>query len=238
MLSETPKLISGIEDSHHGPSDAMHNPPQPLKVSYKTLVSFLMEITLISINFLTPSYLSDTKVFIMTMEILPELTSNKLCGISEWKLQRKENFISLDIERMEDMRRFHGMGYDAKEIGKPYKELGLVVMQIQRNAEAVFKHQFEAFKNIHMFWQWFALRSYIYSLFAKQSEDWDLLHEDLEQINDLDIEEMDINWQIAMIAIRMKKFYKKNEGEECTTKGTNDGQEEGESLSKIKKLGK
>ncbi|GJY52324.1 hypothetical protein Tco_0443171 [Tanacetum coccineum] len=32
----------------------------------------------------------------------------------------------------------------------------------------------------------------IYSLFAKQSEDWDLLHEDLEQIDDLDIEEMDI----------------------------------------------
>ncbi|GJY07103.1 hypothetical protein Tco_0374157 [Tanacetum coccineum] len=32
MLSETPKLLSGIEDSHHGPSDTMHNPPQPLKV--------------------------------------------------------------------------------------------------------------------------------------------------------------------------------------------------------------
>ncbi|GJX86785.1 ribonuclease H-like domain-containing protein [Tanacetum coccineum] len=49
----------------------------------------------------------------------------------------------------------------------------------------------------------------IYSLFAKQSKDLDLLHEDLEQIDDMDIEEMDINWQIAMIAIRMKKFYKK-----------------------------
>ncbi|GJW84223.1 ribonuclease H-like domain-containing protein [Tanacetum coccineum] len=49
----------------------------------------------------------------------------------------------------------------------------------------------------------------IYSLFAKQSEDLDLLHKDLEQIDDMDIEEMDINWQIAMIAIRMKKFYKK-----------------------------
>ncbi|GJT85631.1 putative ribonuclease H-like domain-containing protein [Tanacetum coccineum] len=51
------------------------------------------------------------------------------------------------------------------------------------------------------------------ALFIKQKavlkEDWDLLHEDLEQIDDLDIEEMDINWQIAMIAIRMKKFYKK-----------------------------
>ncbi|GKC41699.1 hypothetical protein Tco_1059421, partial [Tanacetum coccineum] len=49
----------------------------------------------------------------------------------------------------------------------------------------------------------------IYSLFPKQSEDLDLLHEDLKQINDVDIEEMNINWQIAMIAIRMKKFYKK-----------------------------
>ncbi|GKD12800.1 hypothetical protein Tco_1197207 [Tanacetum coccineum] len=39
----------------------------------------------------------------------------------------------------------------------------------------------------------------IYSLFAKQSEDWDLLHEDLEQIDDLDIEEMDINWQIEEV---------------------------------------
>ncbi|GKC85973.1 hypothetical protein Tco_1141690, partial [Tanacetum coccineum] len=55
----------------------------------------------------------------------------------------------------------------------------------------------------------------IYSLFAKQSEDLDLLHKDLEQIDGVDIEEMDINWQIAMIAIRMKK--------ECPSKGTNDG---------------
>ncbi|GKB52310.1 putative ribonuclease H-like domain-containing protein [Tanacetum coccineum] len=30
-----------------------------------------------------------------------------------------------------------------------------------------------------------------------------------DKSDDLDIEEMDINWQIAMIAIRMKKFYKK-----------------------------
>ncbi|GKF76270.1 hypothetical protein Tco_0225714, partial [Tanacetum coccineum] len=33
----------------------------------------------------------------------------------------------------------------------------------------------------------------IYSLFAKQTEDLDLLHEDLEQIDDVDIEEIDIN---------------------------------------------
>ncbi|GKB11679.1 ribonuclease H-like domain-containing protein [Tanacetum coccineum] len=92
----------------------------------------------------------------------------------------------------------------------------------------------------------------IYSLFAKQSKDLDLLHEDLEQIDDVYIEEMDINWQISMIDIRMKKFYKKtrrrvridgnkpvgfdkkklecfkchNTGHfarECPSKGTNDG---------------
>ncbi|GJQ95618.1 ribonuclease H-like domain-containing protein [Tanacetum coccineum] len=92
----------------------------------------------------------------------------------------------------------------------------------------------------------------IYLLFSKQSKDLDLRHEDLEHIDDVDIEEMDINWQIATIAIRMKKFYKKtgrrvringnkpvgfdkkklecfkchNTGHfarECTSKGTNDG---------------
>nr|GFA64362.1 hypothetical protein [Tanacetum cinerariifolium] len=35
-LERNTKLLSGIEDSHHVPDDAMHNPSQPLKVR-KTL---------------------------------------------------------------------------------------------------------------------------------------------------------------------------------------------------------
>ncbi|GJT88007.1 putative ribonuclease H-like domain-containing protein [Tanacetum coccineum] len=84
----------------------------------------------------------------------------------------------------------------------------------------------------------------IYSLFAKQSEDWDLLHEDLEQIDDVDIEEMDINWQIAMIAIRMKKFYKKTgrrvrvDGKTPVAKGTHDGKKKRDSFYQHQEAGK
>ncbi|GJY39094.1 hypothetical protein Tco_0425458 [Tanacetum coccineum] len=74
----------------------------------------------------------------------------------------------------------------------------------------------------------------IYSLFAKQTEDLDLLHEDLEQIDDVDIEEMDINWQIAMIAIRMKKVSIRNRKESSwngTAKGNMMEKTKGFSLS-------
>ncbi|GJS84434.1 ribonuclease H-like domain-containing protein [Tanacetum coccineum] len=49
----------------------------------------------------------------------------------------------------------------------------------------------------------------IHSFLATNANDVDLIHEDLDQIDDLDLEEMDINWQIAITAIKIKKFYKK-----------------------------
>ncbi|GJV58490.1 hypothetical protein Tco_1459495 [Tanacetum coccineum] len=48
-----------------------------------------------------------------------------------------------------------------------------------------------------------------YSLLATQSICPQLDHEDLEQLDEYDLEEMDLKWKVAMISMRMKKFYKK-----------------------------
>ncbi|GKB21791.1 ribonuclease H-like domain-containing protein, partial [Tanacetum coccineum] len=56
-------------------------------------------------------------------------------------------------------------------------------------------------------------KSYIdelmYSFFANQSSGPHLDHEDLEQLDEFDLEDIDLKWQVAMIFMRLKKFYKK-----------------------------
>nr|GEZ77743.1 hypothetical protein [Tanacetum cinerariifolium] len=49
----------------------------------------------------------------------------------------------------------------------------------------------------------------MYSFFSNQSNGPQLDHEDLEQVDEFDLEEMDLKWQVAMISTRLKKFYKK-----------------------------
>ncbi|GKA77251.1 ribonuclease H-like domain-containing protein [Tanacetum coccineum] len=49
----------------------------------------------------------------------------------------------------------------------------------------------------------------MYSFFANESSSLHLDHEDLEQLDEFDLEEMDLKWQVAMISMRLKKFYKK-----------------------------
>ncbi|GJV83114.1 putative ribonuclease H-like domain-containing protein [Tanacetum coccineum] len=50
-----------------------------------------------------------------------------------------------------------------------------------------------------------------YSLLASQSSCPQLHHEDLDQIDEYDLEEMGLKWQVAMISMRIKKFYKKTD---------------------------
>ncbi|GKD11305.1 putative ribonuclease H-like domain-containing protein, partial [Tanacetum coccineum] len=48
----------------------------------------------------------------------------------------------------------------------------------------------------------------MYSFFANQSSGPQLDYEDLEQVDEFDLEEIDLKWQVAMISMRLKKFYK------------------------------
>ncbi|GJW83136.1 hypothetical protein Tco_0156281 [Tanacetum coccineum] len=48
-----------------------------------------------------------------------------------------------------------------------------------------------------------------YSFFSNQSSGPQLDHEDLEQVDEFDLEEMYLKWQVAMISMRLKKFYNK-----------------------------
>ncbi|GKA67989.1 hypothetical protein Tco_0767906 [Tanacetum coccineum] len=48
-----------------------------------------------------------------------------------------------------------------------------------------------------------------YSFLTNQSSCPQLDHDDLEQLDEFDLEEMDLKWQVAMISMRMNKFYKK-----------------------------
>nr|GEW84078.1 uncharacterized mitochondrial protein AtMg00810-like [Tanacetum cinerariifolium] len=49
----------------------------------------------------------------------------------------------------------------------------------------------------------------IHSFFVNQSSAPQLYYDDLEQINDDDMEEMNLKWQVAMISMRIKKFHKR-----------------------------
>ncbi|GKC83497.1 hypothetical protein Tco_1139214 [Tanacetum coccineum] len=126
----------------------------------------------------------------------------------------------------------HGM-IDSKVIWE-VSTLGLVEANSKENAEAKVLVGFAD--------------EVIYSLFAKQSEDWDLLHEYAKQINDVDIEVHGhkILANSNDCYIRMKKFSKKTGrrvryhfARERTQRGTHDGKEEERLIvNNIKKTGK
>ncbi|GKG00343.1 hypothetical protein Tco_0302033, partial [Tanacetum coccineum] len=47
----------------------------------------------------------------------------------------------------------------------------------------------------------------IYAFLANQPNGSQLVHEDLEQINEDDLEEMDLKWQLALLSMRARKYY-------------------------------
>ncbi|GJS51536.1 ribonuclease H-like domain-containing protein [Tanacetum coccineum] len=59
----------------------------------------------------------------------------------------------------------------------------------------------------------------IYAFLANQPNGSQLVHEDLEQINEDDLEEMVLKWQLALLSMRTRRFYQKT-GRKITINGS------------------
>ncbi|GKE67167.1 ribonuclease H-like domain-containing protein, partial [Tanacetum coccineum] len=240
--------LSDEESNHEDASDTGAAPKQQQQV--------IPQITAIS-NIKLPIMKKDEyDIWAMEMEHYLEYIDNEV-----WKVIQNGNSKKRISTRKDGVIRVLSpvTATEIQAVEKERKAKNILLMVIPKEHMRRF-HGMDDAKEI-----WEAIRTR--NLFAKQTEDLDLLHEDLEQIDDVDIEEMDINWQIAMISIRMKKFYKKtgrrvrvdgkmpigfdkkkleyfnchNTGHfarECTTKGTNDGKKKRDSLYQHQEAGK
>ncbi|GJW78823.1 hypothetical protein Tco_0140505 [Tanacetum coccineum] len=59
----------------------------------------------------------------------------------------------------------------------------------------------------------------VYAFLANQPNGSQLVHEDLEQIHEDDLEEMDLKWQLALLSMRTKRFFQKT-GRKITINGS------------------
>ncbi|GJW18821.1 ribonuclease H-like domain-containing protein [Tanacetum coccineum] len=60
----------------------------------------------------------------------------------------------------------------------------------------------------------------VYAFLASQPNGSHLVHEDLEQIHEDDLEEMDLKWQLALLSMRTRRFFQKT-GRKITINGSN-----------------
>ncbi|GJU48486.1 putative ribonuclease H-like domain-containing protein [Tanacetum coccineum] len=59
----------------------------------------------------------------------------------------------------------------------------------------------------------------VYAFLSNQPKGSQLVHEDLEQIHDDDLEEMDLKWQLALLSMRARRFYQRT-GKKITINGS------------------
>ncbi|GJS54211.1 hypothetical protein Tco_0627573 [Tanacetum coccineum] len=166
------------------------------------------------------------------IRILPPVTAAEIQAVE--KERKAKNILLMAIPK-EHIRRFHGMD-DAKEIWEPirtsseglekgYDRFQQLLSQLEAHGAEVStedaNHKFlrslpPACKSSTN-----RVKSGFTSAYnictptsSTNTPEKEALAGFADEIDDLDIEEMDINWQIAMIAIRIKKFYKKYRKEE------------------------
>ncbi|GJS51361.1 ribonuclease H-like domain-containing protein [Tanacetum coccineum] len=131
------------------------------------------------------------------IKILPPKTGEEVVARER---ERKARTTWLMAIPEDHLAKFHKMT-DAKEIWNAIKSRFGGNDESKKMQKFILKQQFEGFTHEQT--------TSSYSLLASQSSCPQLDHEDLDQVDEYDLEEMDLKWQVAMISMRIKKFYKK-----------------------------
>ncbi|GKB64618.1 ribonuclease H-like domain-containing protein [Tanacetum coccineum] len=117
---------------------------------------------------------------------LPPKTTEEILARERERKARTTLLMALPEDHL---AKFHKMT-DAKEMWDAIKSRFGSNDESKKMHKYILKQQFEGFS-------------------VSNSEGLHKDHEDLEQLDEFDLEEMDLKWQVAMISMRLKKFYKK-----------------------------
>nr|GEU36565.1 putative ribonuclease H-like domain-containing protein [Tanacetum cinerariifolium] len=160
------------------------------------------------------------------IKVLPPKTAEEIVARER---ERKTKTILLMAILEDHLAKFHKMT-DAKEMWKAIKSRFGGNDELKKMHKYILKQQFKNFsvsnsEGFHKGYDRFqsllgqieihsvgvstedANQKFLRSLPASCSPQLD--HEDLEQLDEFDLEEIDLKWQVAMNSIRLKKFYKK-----------------------------
>ncbi|GKC74711.1 hypothetical protein Tco_1120594 [Tanacetum coccineum] len=147
------------------------------------------------------------------IKVLPPKTAKEILAKEK---ERKARTTLLMAIPEDHLAKFHKMT-DAKEMWDDIKSrFGVSTEDANQKFLRVFKTDVKGSTGSSSSTQNVAFVS-----FESTSSTNDVNHEDLEQIDEFDLKEMDLKWQVAMISMRLKKFYKKI-GRKLQSKGNQD----------------
>ncbi|GJR73892.1 ribonuclease H-like domain-containing protein [Tanacetum coccineum] len=165
------------------------------------------------------------------IKVLPPRTAEEIVAKERERKARTTLLMALPedhLAKFHKMLEIHGAGVSTEDANQKFlrslPSAWSQVSLIMRTKPGVDSLSFDdLYNNLRVFKNDYEQTS-SYSLLANQSSCPQLDHEDLEQLDEYDLEEMDLKWQVAMISMRMKKFYKKTGhfARECRIKGNQD----------------
>ncbi|GJX06870.1 ribonuclease H-like domain-containing protein [Tanacetum coccineum] len=149
---------------------------------------------------------NDVKARSMLLMVLP---NEHLLTFNQYK-DAKTLFAAIQI-RFGGFRRLNKPDLDIISFDDLYKNFKIVEQEVKGTASSSSQNLAFITANLS--------DDTVYAFLASQPNGSQLVHEDLEQIHEDDLEEMDLKWQLALLSMRTRKFFQKT-GRKITINGS------------------